>query len=298
MTARLNTKSSTVPLAQGESVGVSSGTPWPSAYRGSKYSVVTDTEFEDNVLLKWKQRDLSVFTDPPAGLYRQLTTLGKENGLGSVRVTAGGEVLTKIQAKNYPRVEEAPVSEGWIPVYVGKTSGELEFGAIESNPTPPDEGVQIWPGFPFNHGERWSVRQDDKLVWRWRDYEFESAFDHTELINAYHEYRPTPGRLYITEHGHVWVNIPNDNIASKREQEVRAAVRSWRTQAEEQGNSSTLRLVNRRLVATSQTDDPADGYLPVHIGHLSEFDQGTVPRPVVDDETYFIQVGQYENVWE
>lgn len=136
------------------------------------------------------------------------------------------------------------------------------------------------------------------MVWKWRDYRFESAFDHSELVAAYDAYRPTPGRLYVTEYGHVWVNVPYDDIMPEKQNEIRDAIAAWRDNAESKGDSTSLRLVNRRLVATSSTDDPADGHLPIHLGHLRQFDGGVVPRPVVDDESYYLEVGQYEEVWE
>jgi hypothetical protein len=37
---------------------------------------------------------------------------------------------------------------------------------------------------------------------------------------------------------------------------------------------------------------------PIHLGYLRDFDGGLLPRPVVDDDEYFLEVGQYEEVWE
>lgn len=175
-------------------------------------------------------------------------------------------------------------------------SGKIDLGEISTDPPVPD-GVSIWTGPPFNHGERWSVSSDGRLIWTWRDYRFESAFDHPDLVAAYSEYRPNPGRLYLTEHGHVWVNVPRGNIAAGKREEIADAVSRWKSTADETGDETTLRLVTRRLKATSQSDDPAEGQLPVHLGHLREFDDGVVPRVVVDDETYFGVVGRYEDAW-
>jgi len=298
MTATFTEESTKVPITNGRSVNLNSGHPWPSAYRGSKYSLVNNSQFDDEVVLKWEQRDLSIFAAPPKGLYDAMKQVGKQNGRGSIRITARGEVLTKVQADRYSHLDKAPVSDGWVPVYLGKLMGDLDFGTVDIDPTPPADGIQIWTGFPFSHGERWAVSYDDKLIWKWRDYRFESAFSHPELIDAYYRYRPTPGRVYVTEYGHIWVNVPNDGVASGSEQEVQAAIKSWKSRAEEQNNNSTLRLVNRRLVATSPNDDPAEGQLPIHLGHLRDFDSGVILRPVVDDEAYFLEVGQYEEVWE
>lgn len=72
----------------------------------------------------------------------------------------------------------------------------------------------------------------------------------------------------------------------------------WKQEAEENNNNATLRLVNRRLVATSRGDDPATGHLPIHLGRLGQFDDGVIPRAVVNDQTYFQAVCDYEEVWE
>lgn len=285
----------TVPIAGDRSVQIDPKQPWPSAYRGSRYSLVTNDDF-DGPALEWKQRDLSIFAEPPKGLHRAMALVGKSHG--SFRVTAGGEVITKVEADDYSNVDEAPVSDGWIPAYLGKLSGEIDFGEVESNPSTPMKDIAVWRGLPFNHGERWSVSSDGQLVWNWRDFRFASVVDHSELVAAYSEYRTNPGRLYVTEHGHVWINVPNHDVAPGKEGTIRRAITKWRDEAERTGDAATLRLVNRRMVATSKDDDPSTGHIPIHLGHLTDFDDGAVPRPVVDDESYFAVVGRYENVWE
>jgi hypothetical protein len=299
MTLTFDETATKVPIAGGRTVTIESGQPWPSAYRGSRYSLVSDDDFDDPTI-KWKQRDLTIYaeSDPPSGLRRAIALAGKTGGYGSFRVTAKGEVITKVEAEEDSDFDQAPVSSGWVPVYLGQLDGEIDFGSVDLNPAPPNGSVAVWRGLPFNHGERWSVSHDGELVWNWRDYRFESAFDHAELVDAYDSYRPNPGRLYVTEHGHVWVNVPNDDIVRGRESEIRQAVASWKERAESNGNSSTLRLVNRRMVATSQSEDPSEGHLPIHLGHLSQFDGGVVPRPVVDDESYYLAVGEYERTYE
>jgi hypothetical protein len=298
MPATLTEVPTTVPIGDDQSIRVEAGKPWPSAYRGSRYSVVSDDDFNDAVL-KWKQRDLAIFTDVPDGLRRSLVLLGKSGGYGSFRVTADNEILAKIKAEEYKHTNEAPIDEGWILVYVGTLEGKIEFDTIELDPLPPErESVKVWEGFPFNHGERWSVQQNGSLMWKWKDYRLESAFDHPELVAAYKAYRGTAGRLYITENAHVWVNIPKNGIAPGKEAEIKRAVREWKQSAEQQDKTATLRLVNRRLVATSGDDDPSTGHFPIHLGHLSHFDGGVIPRPIVDDSSYFQAAGEYEQVWE
>jgi hypothetical protein len=285
----------TVPLAGGDSVQIGPGQPWPSAYRGSKYSLVNHPE-SDELALKWEHRDLTVYGKHIPGLETSLRVNGKQGGRGSFRVTAAGELLTKIHADSYAHVEQAPVENGWIPVYLGQVDGQVSFAGVEVDPTPHSAGIQVWPGLTANHGEQWTVTAKGRLAWSWRDYRFFSRFDHSELIDRYRMYRPEGGRLYINEHGHVWGNVPRGSVPEAQETEVAAALSDWRNDATAAGNTSTLRLVHRRLEATSRDGDAANGMLPVHLGHLSEFDDGQVPRPIVDDSSYFANVGQYENV--
>jgi hypothetical protein len=298
MTLEFEKVETSVPIDGEQAVSISPEQPWPSAYRGSQYSLVSNDDFDAGAVLKWEQRDLKIYAEQPSGLWRTMTIVGKEGGLGSFRVTAGGEVLTKVKAEEYSHVDEAPASDGWVPVYLGRLSGEIDFDSVSTNPHPPTDGVKVWTGLPFNHGERWAVSHDDKLIWKWRDYRFESALDHSDIVNKYAEYRPNPGRLYITEHGHVWINVPMDGLPPGRKREIQQAVSDWRQRAESSGNTSSLRLVNRRMTATSGSEDPAEGHIPIHIGHVEQFDDATIPRPVVDDEAYYLEVGQYEEVWE
>jgi hypothetical protein len=298
MTATLNEEPTSVPVKNQQSVTLQPGKPWPSAYRGSKYSLVSDDDFTDAVL-KWEQRDLSIYTEPPDGLHRALALIGKTGGYGSFRVTADNEVLTKVKADDYKHIDEAPVNSGWIPAYVGKLSGTLNFDEVDSDPPKPRKNsVKVWKGFPFHHGERWSVSQDGSLFWKWKDYRFDSAFEHPELVAKYQKYRGTAGRLYITENAHVWVNVPKNDIAPAKQSTIQNAVKKWKQTAEEEDDTATLRLVNRRLVATSKDDDPSTGHFPIHLGSLSDFDNGVIPRPVVDEPSYFQAVCEYEHVWE
>ena len=296
MTAKFSDVPTTVPIDGGQAVTIDPGQPWPSAYRGSQYSLVSDDDYDDGTL-KWEVKGLQIFTDTPPGLRRFITGLGKPDGLGSLRITADGQVLTKIPADDYVHVEQAPVDEGWIPVYLGTLSGPFDFQDIELDPPAPESGVKVWPGLPFQHGERWSVTHDGRLVWRWRGYEFEPVGNHSELAAHYQSFRPTGGRIYVNEHGHVWGNISHEDVPGPKANDVRQAVTTWKQAAEDDGNATTLQLINRRLKVTGG-GDPSDGLLPMHLGHLTDFDNGAVPTPVVDEPSYYAVVGRYEQVWE
>lgn len=284
----------TVPIKGDADVEIGPGQPWPAPYRGSKYSVV-DSRKHNQTVLQWQYNDLKVQVDLPEGLYDQLRAVGKssQTGKGSIRITAAGEVLTKVEASNYANIDEAPVSDGWISVYLGLLNGNLGFD-ITTDPEPPKDDPTVWSGFPFNHGERWTVGHDDCLLWKWQDYRFYSAFDHSELIEAYNRYRNIAGRLYINEFGHIFVNVPSPED-SQEKTEISKIFNRWRQRAEARNNSAALRLVNRRLKVTGD-GNVEDGLLPLYLGHLDQFDEGIIPRPVVTDESYYVAAARSENM--
>lgn len=288
-----------VPLENEKDVQVFPGMPWPSAYRGSKYSVKrADSNTRDAVLV-WQYKDLSVQLGLPDGLLEEMQKVGKSNGAGtgSIRITAGREVLIKVHTDNYQGEDETPIDEGWVPIYLGRIYGDLSFSGIDTDPSPGTKGsVQVWDGLPFNHGERWSLSYHGNLIWKWQDYRFQSSFDHSELAAAYKRFRPNGGRLYINENGHVFGNVPQKELSGDLEAEIADVFAQWNERTQSAGNTTARRLVTRRLKATGG-GDPAEGHLPVHLGHLDQFDQGLIPQPVVDDPTYFKLVGEYEQVY-
>lgn len=289
MTRRVRLASTSVPIAGGQDVTIEVGSPWPSAYRGSKYSLVESRRRSRDQIVQWKYRDLSAQADPPAGLIEAMQEAGKSfaTGKGSFRVTSGGEGLTKIHAEAYPRANEAPHNDGWIPVYVGRLDGGIGLDKLNSDPTD-REAPAIWDGLPFNHGETWAVGVNDRLIWKHEGFRFESCFEHPELVEAYEEYRSTTGRLYINEFGHVWVNVPANKVSEDRRQRVLHLYNGWHEQAKAADDTAALRLVARRLKVISPDRDPMNGHIPLYIGHSSEFDEGVLPRPVVTDNSYFM----------
>jgi len=292
MSVQIKSTSTGVPIRGGDDVTIEPEDPWPSAYRGSKYSIV-HSQKHNQYVMAWKYDDLQIFLDPPNGLVPAMRHVGKSDGdgSGSFRITAAGEVLTKVRAENYERSDIAPVSQGWIPVYLGCISGDIEIDGIKLQPLMNQANpLAIWEGLPFYHGETLSVSVNNKLIWKWEDYRFESAFNHSELIAKYAEFRQTPGRLYINEYGHTWVNLPPTGVPDKHRDHVNDLFVQWRRDAKRQGKDSVLRLAKRRLEATGG-GKTGQGHLPVYIGHVSQFDEGTVPRPVVDDMRYFKDSG-------
>lgn len=281
--AALKRESTEVPMDGGRQVTVTPGNPWPSAYRGSEYSIVSSRKHGD--VAQWSHMgDIQAMTGVPRGLKDALQDLGKVDGRGIFRLTASGEILTKVPADKYRKVSQAPVNRGHIPVYVGKIDGTFDFQAFSNDPTPPSDigEVSVWTGLPFKHGETWAVCSDDVLRWSWQDYYFESAFDHPELAETYKRFRPAGGLIYLNEHGHVWGNINREDVPASERDRVGKAYGEWQQTA----SNAEQRLVTRRL-KRMESDSAPDGLLPVYFGHLSQYDDGLVPKSVVKDKTYF-----------
>ena len=78
-----------------------------------------------------------------------------------------------------------------------------------------------------------------------------------------------PEGLHITEHAYIWVNLPKDDITPDKQSAVKHAIQKWKQTAEDDDDTATLRLVNRRLAATSQDDDMSTGHFPIHLGQLT-----------------------------
>lgn len=295
MTGELERRATKVPIDGGQDVTITPGNPWPAPYRGSKYSLVDSRKTNREMVVKWSHQDLQAYAEPPDRLIEVMQSVGKSlsTGKGSFRVTAGGEVLTKVHADSYNRAHKAPHASGWIPVYLGTLAGDMGFSKLNNNPTL--EPPIIWDGLPFNHGETWAVGIDDRLIWKHGEYRFYSAFDHPELIDMYRTYRKIAGRLYINEFGHIWINVPTNGIPDDRREEILEMFESWKQQAEESGDDAALRLVTQRLKATAPDSDPMNGHMPIYIGRVEEYDGGVVPRPVVTDPAYFVSCSHTDN---
>lgn len=279
----LEKASTKVPTIQNRQLTVEPGHQWPSAYRGSDYSIVSSRKFGD--VAQWSHMgDIQAMTELPRGLPDAIDELGKTNGYGSFRITAAGEILTKVPADQYRRSHEAEANRGHIPVYVGKLGGHFDFTEISNDPQPPSNPYEItvWTGLPFKHGETWAVCTDDVLRWSWQDYYFESAFDHPEMVEQYKSLRPEGGLIYINEHGHVWGNVNRETVPSDTASSVRRAFEEFQRTA----SNAERRLVTRRLNRMESETNPS-GLLPVHLGHVTQFDGGLVPKPIVDDNRYF-----------
>ena len=292
--ARLNSVPTNVRTIGNRIVSIEPGKPWPGVYRGSTYSIVKRNE-EPTLLLRYK--DIDIEGALPDGLVNQLQRVGKSAGdaTGTIRITANRDVLTKVHADEYPHADEALVSEGWIPVYLGKLAGTIAFDWLTNDPAESElEPPCVWEGLPFNHGERWSVTVNGDLQWRINNpdqFRFPSAYTHTDLTKTYASFRATGGRLRVNEYGHIWMELPRAEAAERAD--LQDMLREWLQTAKQQERNRLAKLLVERLRATGG-GDPQAGNIPLYLGHISQYDTGNVPSPVITDKNYYVQLAQGE----
>lgn len=289
----LNSVPSNVRTVGDRIVSIEPGKPWPGVYRGSKYSVVNRGR-EHALLMRYK--DLDIEGELPEGLVDTLQQVGKSagDGTGSIRVTANRAVLTKVKAENYPHADEALVSEGWIPVYLGTLRGTVDFDWLDNDPSGGDLSPPcIWEGLSFNHGERWSVTSNGVLQWRTKSsdgaFRFPSAHSHNELTSTYQTFRSTGGRLRINEYGHIWMELPRDTAANHGQ--LQGSLKQWLNDAKSANRNRVANLLLERLKATGGGDSQS-GNIPLYIGHVSQYDSGHLPSPVITDKRYYLSLSQ------
>jgi hypothetical protein len=153
------------------------------------------------------------------------------------------------------------------------------------NPEPCPERLSIWPGFNFKCGETWAVWTRDRagthLYWSARGFYFRSTDEYPELVQAFLEVRPYGGRMYITEHGHVWINLPKNQVSDACAAPFARKIAEFMDSTSAGTRDVILRLVTERLGAT--------GCWPVYLGHISEFDSGSPPR------TFYKDISAYQD---
>ena len=289
---RLNSVPTNVRTIGNRIVSIEPSKPWPGVYRGSKYSIV-ERDGEPTLLLRYQ--DLDIEGTLPAGLLSQLQSVGKSAGdtTGTIRVTASRDVLTKVHADDYSYADEALVSEGWIPVYLGKLAGTIAFDWLNNDPAESElDPPCVWEGLPFNHGERWTVTVNGDLEWRISNpdqFRFPSEYIHTDLTKTYASFRATGGQLRINEYGHIWMELPRSIAADRAD--LQDTLREWLQTAKQKERNRLANLLVERLRATGG-GDPQAGNIPLYLGHVSQYDMGNVPSPVITDKNYYIQLAE------
>ncbi len=246
--------------ANGEIRSVRPGEPWPAPYRGSRYTMRRGGGL---TYVGWERDPLSVRAEPyPRQLADTVRAVKGHNG--SFRVTPHGAVITKVLRGG---------GTWWEPQYVGIYDEDLVFPGIDNAPATLTRGM-YWTGLPFMHGEYWRVspnsRLRNRLEWKSRGYVFSSTRGYPELFLACLDLRPGGGRIYITESGCVWMNVPDGDINPDHRTRLRRLQRSQLEDLKEARAYATLRLLRERIEATK-------GCRPLYVGRLAEFDHGEPP---------------------
>lgn len=250
----------------GTSLRVKPGDPWPAPYRGSRYTVQTGRGI---TLVGWKRDPLAVQARPfPSGLARYVRAVKGSNG--SFRVTPHGAVITKV-----------PVQGGsaWEPTYVGKYENDLQFDGIDNNPSNLQLGM-YWTGLPFVHGEYWrfsaNTQGNGLLQWRSMGWTHPSTSPYPELTDLCLDVRPNGGRIYFTESGCIWMNVPDNELAQKHFSRFTEIQRQQLQEMKQAGMRAALRLLFERIQAT--------GCRPIYVGRVTSFDHGEPPWTAFDAE--------------
>lgn len=249
-----------VQCANGIIRSVRPGEPWPAPYRGSRYTVRHGGGL---TYVGWQRDPLSVQAEPyPRRLAGTVRAVKGDNG--SFRVTSHGAIITKVQRGG---------GRWWEPQYVGVYDGDLVFPGIDNAPTGLARGM-YWIGLPFMHGEYWRVspyaQSRNRLEWKSHGYVFSSTREFPDLIEACLDLRPRGGRIYVTESGCVWMNVPDGGINPDHRMRLRDLQRDQLDDLRASGAVATLRLLKQRIEATR-------GCRPLYVGQISEFDHGEPP---------------------
>lgn len=238
---------------------VQPGALWPLPFRGSRYTVC---RMDGRDRIAWTRYDQRVAAVNNAkDLVDAVRRTKAANG--SFRVTAHRAVITK-----------APLNggESWEPRYVGIYEGDLEFEGIDNAPTSLEMGM-YWTGFPFRNGEAWSVspyaQSRNHLHWRMNGRRFASTDRYPEVLRACLGIRPRGGRLYVTESGHLWMNVTDGGLAPWYREEFRSLQCRQVDELLDQKKTALVRLLVDRIESTNTR--------PVYIGHISAFDHGEPP---------------------
>lgn len=244
------------------------GDPWPLPYRGSRYSVRNNGSGQ---VLCWKTPMSGARITCTNASKEIIETIkdGKRGALGSFRITPHREVITKYHDDDTGK---------WPPIYLGKIEGLFEFGGFDLNPTL--ETGMLWTGLMFNHGEPFSVwsRQgaDDCLHWKFLGIHFRTVEAYPKFCRLYREIRPRGGRLYITECGHIWMNVPtliDLDVGNRWRQKIKDSLEEARESFET--NDILLSATHDRVVTTKT--------YPIYVGRVEDYGMTAPPRTYFKD---------------
>jgi len=255
-----------VPGIDGEMFSINPGDLWPLPYRGSRYSL---KKVGDQLKMCWSRLDIvHPSKSIPKGLIKAMVDY-RHDSRGSFRITPHLEVITKRETEN-----------GWGCVYLGKLEGVFLFPGFDLDPDDIQTG-NIWRGLHFKHGEEFAVwnreGNNDYLYWSHRGLYFRSSEQYPEICAKVREIRPRCGRIYFTEYGHIWMNLPEGDVSFMWAPKFRDLLQK----------DKQLLATNDILLQSVFARKSATYTFPIYLGRVSDFDSGIAPR------THFTAFGYF-----
>jgi hypothetical protein len=248
---------------------VSPGDVWPLPHRGSRYTI---REIEGKLRVCWARMDVVHPSEKlPSRLLKAMRE-HKRDRRGRFVLTPCREVIARREAQ----------PEVWESVYLGRMGGVLSFPGFDLDPQTIDTG-NLWTGLHFTHGEVFAVwnrdGNDDYLYWSGQGIYFRSIQRYPELCAKVRNIRPRCGRIYITENGHIWMNLPRSEVSYEFGPEFSRLLSEDRQRFSDPQYDILLRSVYERVRAT--------GCYPVYVGRISDFDSGEPPRTHFSARAHF-----------
>ena len=241
-------------------IDVSPGDLWPLPYRGSRYTV---RKIGGRLRICWVRLDVVHPSDDlPAGFVKAMGK-HKRNTRGRIVVTPHREVVA--------RRESAP--DRWESVYLGRLDGSISFPGFDLDPVGIEVG-NLWPGLHFTHGEEFAVwnrdGNNDYLYWSKAGVYFRSTERYPELCAEVRRVRPRCGRVYFTETGHVWMNLPGGEVSHEFKPRFRDLLQQDMERLSDPSGDILLQSIVERVRAT--------GCYPIYLGRINDYDSGVAPR--------------------
>ncbi len=272
--SKLLNEPTTVPAANGQTITLNPGDTWPLPFRGSRYSL---KQVEDRIRMCWTRLDVvQASKEIPQGLIRAMKQY-RNDVRGRIYVTPHKEVITKRQN-----------GDTYECVYLGKIDGVYTFPGFDLNPDSIQTG-NLWRGLHFRHGEEFAVwnraGNDDYLYWTHKGLYFRTTERYPEICAQVREIRPKCGRIYITEFGHIWMNLPDNDVSYMWAPKFKNLLQTDKQYLST--HDTLLRSIFARKSATYS--------FPVYLGKISDFDSGIPPRTHFNAYGYFGKGGETED---
>lgn len=244
---------------EGRTVELTPGDEWPLPYRGSRYSI---RQIDNHLKVVWQWQDVVVpSTNYPSNTIQAMHAIGKPRG--SFCITPHRLIITKI-----PDV----TGQKWRSTYVGKYTSDIDFGDLSPNASELKTGM-YWTGFPFNGGETWSFSPKMSAfglpTWKHEGVTFASTRHFRQLYSKYMEIRRSGGRFYITEQGHIWMNLRDGQASSRLSTEFMNVQKDQVRSLYAERKVAVLQLLKFRIEATNCR--------PIYLGNIRDFDEGVPP---------------------